>query len=241
MIRVPPTFTSKSCSESSGRIETSPAMWNTRSTPRRARRTAALSSTSHWTDSSSRSFRLSVLERRRRVSRSSSPRAASSRTTAEPRKPLPPVTSVLPATRGSVGRPLPAAIRRQRARPERRLVPRLVLDAAHCLRDRLEALARDLLAAVDAPAVVSVRQPLHRELDVLGLVGEHHVARLVELLVMGLGAVVGGVLVVVGELRVELCGGRLELRAGRRDLLRARPQPPFHLLFVELCQANPVL
>src|SRR3954469_8469208 len=98
------------------------------------------------------SFTLSSRERRRRVSLSSSPRAASSRTTAEPRKPLPPVTSVLPATRGSVGR-APGRASASRPSAERLLPARLVVDAAHGLGDRLEPLGRDVLAAVDALAV----------------------------------------------------------------------------------------
>jgi hypothetical protein len=56
-----------------------------------------------------------------------------------------------------------------------------------------------------------------------------------------LGALVGGVLVVIRELGVQRRSSRIELRAGGRDLLGTGLQAAFHLLFVELCQPNPVL
>ena len=58
---------------------------------------------------------------------------------------------------------------------------------------------------------------------------------------MRLGALVGRMLVVVGELGVERRCVPIKLRTGRGDLLSARPEPLFHLLFVEICQPNSVL
>src|SRR3954466_4352729 len=158
-VRVPRTFTSYMWSVSAGRIETMPATWKTRSTPFIARRTAALSSTSQVTVSASTPSRFSQRERRRQVRRRSSPRFASSFTSAEPTKPFPPVTSVLATLE-----------QRPPASAQLGVVLLLMLDAAQRLRDRLQACRRNLLAVDDALTVSALLEPLLGGRDVLRLV-----------------------------------------------------------------------
>src|SRR3954471_20622373 len=162
-VRVPRTLTSNMRSVSAGRIETTPATWNTRSTPLSARRTAALSSTSQVTVSASTPSRFSQRERRRRVGRRSSPRFASSLTSAEPTKPLPPVTSVFPTRRGSLW----TLKQRAAAGTELGVVLLLVVNAAQRLGNRLEARGRDLLPVHDALAVRALLEPLLGRRDIL--------------------------------------------------------------------------
>src|SRR5213080_3925128 len=147
-------------------------MWKTRSTPFSARRTARRSSTSHSTASYSRSSTFSVRARGLCVRRRSSPLLASSRTTWEPTKPLPPVTSVF----AKPGRLDP---RRDAAAC---VVLALVPDAADRLGHRVEALLRDLLAAHDAGPVLALGEPQLRFLHAPLLLLEDQVGGLVELL-----------------------------------------------------------
>src|SRR4051794_30851961 len=170
-VRVPRTFTSYMWSVSAGRIETTPATWKTRSTPFIARRTAALSSTSQVTVSASTPSRFSQRERRRHVRRRSSPRFASSLTSAEPTKPFPPVTSVLATLE-----------ERPPAGAQLGVVLLLVPDAGKRLGDRLEPSRRDLLAVDDALAVRALLETLLSCRDVLRLILEDRDPRLVELL-----------------------------------------------------------
>src|ERR687892_1372957 len=93
---VPPTFTSNRRSESSGRTEVRPAQWNTRSTPRSARRTERRSSTLHLTRFRSRSAIAASGEPSSTPRTTSSPRSASRHATCEPMKPVAPVIRILP-------------------------------------------------------------------------------------------------------------------------------------------------
>src|SRR4051794_34586568 len=91
-IRVPPTFTSNTSSASSGRTDVTPAQWNTRETPRRARLTERRSRTSSFPRRQSRSAITVSGERSCTPSTTSSPRSASSRATCDPMNPVAPVT-----------------------------------------------------------------------------------------------------------------------------------------------------
>jgi hypothetical protein len=88
---VPPTLTAKTRSASAGRMEVTPAAWNTRATPLSARRTARRSRTSQAIDSASSDGASTPGST---ASRRSSPRSRSRRATREPMKPVAPVTSV---------------------------------------------------------------------------------------------------------------------------------------------------
>src|SRR5438128_10715080 len=228
-MRVPPTLTSKSRSSSLGRIETRPATWKTRSTPRIARRTAGRSRTSHSTDWYSIPLSCSRRERRLCVSRRSSPRSASRRTTAPPTNPLPPVTSVLPM--------LGPYLDRRGSNPalaQAGLVEALVLHTADALRNRVEALPGDLVAAVDADAVATLFERLLGLPHTVLLFLEDDQRRLVELLLERLSALVGRVLVVAGQLAGEPVPVPVELLPAVLDLLLASVQASRDLLPVEL-------
>ena len=105
----------------------SPATWNTRSTPRIARRTERRSRMSPRTNSTSRPSSVSTGDRARTSARTSSPRSTSLRVTWDPRSPVAPVTSVVIAA--IVASPRPGRSVGLRAMPP----VAIVTDSTHYL------------------------------------------------------------------------------------------------------------